>query len=115
MERSENMKTIKSKDTAAELVVMRVVYALGYRFRLHKLDLPGKPDLALDVRRKVILVHGCFSHGHNYPCEAQTLETNADYWHFKIARNCKLRARRKRHRSSGPAQLAYLYLLGSVS
>ncbi|WP_152978664.1 hypothetical protein [Pseudomonas mediterranea] len=67
MERSEIMRAVKSKDTATELVVMRVVYALGYRFRLHKLDLPGKPDLALVERRKVILVHGCFWHGHNYP------------------------------------------------
>lgn len=87
MERSEIMRAVKSKDTAPELVVRRIVYALGYRFRLHKLDLPGKPDLAFIGRRKVILVHGCFWHGHNCPRGARKPKTNADYWHFKIARN----------------------------
>ncbi|MGN8307932.1 hypothetical protein [Pseudomonas protegens] len=60
MERSEFMRAVMSDDTPPELVVRRIVYALGYRFRMHKLDLPGKPDLAFLVRRKVILVHGCF-------------------------------------------------------
>ncbi|MGC3306332.1 hypothetical protein ACPTFC_25365 [Pseudomonas aeruginosa] len=63
------MRSIKSEDTAPELAVRRIVSALGYRYRLHRQDLPGKPDLVFIGRRKVVFVHGCFWHGHSCPEE----------------------------------------------
>ena len=87
MERSEIMRTVKSRDTTPELVVRRLVYNLGYRFRLHRRDLPGKPDLVFIGRRKVIFVHGCFWHGHNCSRGAREPKTNTEYWHSKISRN----------------------------
>lgn len=87
MERTEIMRSVKSKDTAPELMVRRIVYALGFRFRLHRQNLPGKPDLAFIGRRKAIFVHGCFWHGHDCARGARKPKTNAEYWQFKIARN----------------------------
>jgi DNA mismatch endonuclease (patch repair protein) len=60
VERAEIMRAVKSKNTAPEIVVRRLVYVLGYRFKLHRRDLPGKPDLVFVGRRTVIFVHGCF-------------------------------------------------------
>ncbi|MFB8832019.1 very short patch repair endonuclease [Azotobacter sp. CWF10] len=65
----------------------RLVYALGYRFRLHRRDLPGKPDLVFIGRRRVIFVHGCFWHGHDCPRGVREPKTNTEYWHSKIACN----------------------------
>jgi DNA mismatch endonuclease, patch repair protein len=62
--RSENMRRIKSKDMKPELLIRKLAHGLGYRFRLHRRDLPGKPDLVFPGRKKVILVHGCFWHQH---------------------------------------------------
>lgn len=87
MDRSEIMRSIKSEDTAPELAVRRIVSALGYRYRLHRQDLPGKPDLVFIGRRKVVFVHGCFWHGHSCPRGARKPKTNGEYWHFKIERN----------------------------
>lgn len=87
MDRSEIMRTIKSRNTTPELIVRRLVYNLGYRFRLHRRDIPGKPDLVFIGRRKVIFVHGCFWHGHNCSRGAREPKTNAEYWHSKISRN----------------------------
>lgn len=64
IQRSENMRRIKSKNTKPELLVRRLVYQMGYRYRIHRKDLPGKPDLAFISKRKAIFVHGCFWHGH---------------------------------------------------
>lgn len=66
-ERSERMGKVRSTDTKPELVVRRLVHGMGYRYRLHRKDLPGKPDLVFPARRKVILVHGCFWHRHGDP------------------------------------------------
>ena len=63
-QRSANMRAIKHKDTAPEMMVRRLVHAMGFRFRLHRRDLPGKPDLVFGPRRKIIFVHGCYWHGH---------------------------------------------------
>jgi len=87
VERAEIMRAVKSKNTAPEIVVRRLVYALGYRFSLHRRDLPGKPDLVFIGRRAVIFVHGCFWHGHDCPRGAHKPKTNTGYWHSKIARN----------------------------
>lgn len=85
--RSRIMRAVGSRDTQAELVVRRAVHALGYRFRLYREDLPGKPDLALPRLQKVIFVHGCFWHGHDCPRGARVPRSNQDYWIAKIARN----------------------------
>lgn len=80
------MRAVKSKDTGPEMIVRRVTHALGYRYRLHRADLPGKPDLVFPGRRKVIFVHGCWWHGHDCPRGAREPATRRDYWLPKIAR-----------------------------
>lgn len=81
------MRAVKGRDTAPEMAVRRMLHANGYRYRLHRKDLPGKPDLTFPSRRKVVFVHGCFWHGH--PCLRgdRMPKTNADYWRRKIERN----------------------------
>src|ERR1700735_5319447 len=85
--RSSTMRAVKSKDTRPEMHVRRIVYALGYRYRLHRKDLPGKPDLAFIGRRKAIFVNGCFWHGHDCPRGSRAPKTNQAYWTAKISRN----------------------------
>ncbi len=86
-QRSAVMARVKGRDTKPEMVVRRHLHALGYRFRLHRKDLPGAPDLTLASRRKVIFVHGCFWHGHDCPRGARIPKQNRAYWEAKIARN----------------------------
>lgn len=86
MDRSANMRAIRSKGMRPELKVRSLVHTLGYRFRLHRKDLPGKPDLVFGPRRKVIFVHGCFWHSHN--CKtAHVPKSNREYWVPKLERN----------------------------
>ncbi|SRR5579883_1822765 len=87
--RSENMRRIKSKGMKPEMLVRRLVHGMGYRYRLHRPELPGKPDLVFPSRRKVIFVHGCFWHGHSDPgCpDRREPQSNRDYWLPKLARN----------------------------
>jgi len=80
------MSGIRSKDTKPELVVRRGLHARGFRFRLHARDLPGKPDLVLAKWRAVILVNGCFWHGHDCPL-FRLPATRQDFWREKIGRN----------------------------
>lgn len=87
------MRAVKSRDTKPELLVRRAAHALGYRFRLHRKDLPGSPDLVFPSRKKVIFVHGCFWHGHDCARGARMPKTNAEYWQAKIARNVARDAR----------------------
>jgi DNA mismatch endonuclease (patch repair protein) len=84
--RSELMKRIRSKDTSPELTVRKLVFSLGYRYRLHGKNLPGKPDLVFPGRRKVIFVNGCFWHCHNCK-EGRLPKSNLDYWLPKLQRN----------------------------
>ena len=84
---SERMRRIRKADTKPELVVRRLAHALNYRFRLHRRDLPGTPDLVFPSRRKVILVHGCFWHQHDCPLGRKQPSTNLHYWLPKLARN----------------------------
>src|SRR5450631_3740447 len=80
------MRAIRSKDMRPELKVRSLVHKLGYWFRLHRRDLPGKPDLVFAPRRKVIFVHGCFWHSHN--CRiAHVPKSNLSYWVPKLQRN----------------------------
>jgi DNA mismatch endonuclease (patch repair protein) len=81
------MRLVKSRDTAPELIVRRILTSLGYRYRLHRSDIPGKPDIAFIGRRKAIFVHGCFWHGHDCKRGARVPKTNAEYWRAKIKRN----------------------------
>ena len=88
--RSENMRRIRAKDMKPEMLVRRAVHALGYRFRLHRRDLPGNPDLVLPRHQKIILVHGCFWHGHADPAcvdGRRQPKSNLDYWLPKLSRN----------------------------
>lgn len=81
------MRSVRSRDTAPEMIVRRTVTALGYRYRLHKETLPGKPDLVFASRRKAIFVHGCFWHGHHCKRGAREPKANSEYWGAKIRRN----------------------------
>ncbi|MGA0533487.1 very short patch repair endonuclease [Hansschlegelia sp. KR7-227] len=92
-ERSAVMRAVKGRDTRPEMVVRRAAHALGYRFRLHRKDLPGSPDLVFPSRKKAIFVHGCFWHGHDCARGARMPKTNAEYWTVKIARNMARDAR----------------------
>jgi DNA mismatch endonuclease (patch repair protein) len=86
MDRSANMRAIRSQDMKPELAVRSLVHRMGYRFRLHRHNLPGRPDLVFPVRKKVIFVHGCFWHSHN--CKtAHVPKSNRDYWGPKLERN----------------------------
>lgn len=86
-QRSRVMASVKGKNTKPEMLVRRLAHALGYRFRLHRKDLPGAPDLVFPSRRKVVFVHGCFWHGHDCARGARRPKANADYWRNKISRN----------------------------
>lgn len=83
------MRAIRSKDTKPELAIRRLVHGMGYRYRLHRHDLPGRPDLVFPGRRKVLFVHGCFWHGHPDPrCKrSHHPKTNRGYWAPKLRRN----------------------------
>ena len=85
--RSAVMRRVKGRDTSPELVVRRALWRLGARFRLHRRDLPGSPDVVLPGRRLAIFVHGCFWHGHDCPRGARVPKANQDYWLAKIGRN----------------------------
>ena len=86
--RSEIMSHIRAQDTAPEMRVRRVLHKMGYRFRLHRKDLPGKPDIVLPKLRTVIHVHGCFWHGHTCG-EGHVPKTNRRYWMPKLKRNTR--------------------------
>ena len=85
--RRRTMQAVKSKDTAPELIVRRLLHARGYRYRLHNDALPGCPDLVFPSKRKIIFIHGCFWHGHNCRRGSRVPKTNTEYWRNKVARN----------------------------
>jgi DNA mismatch endonuclease (patch repair protein) len=88
-QRSRNMAAVRNKNTAPEMVARKAAHRLGLRFRLHRTDLPGSPDIVLPKHRTVVFVHGCFWHGHG--CSRSKLpRTNVRFWTEKIERN-KLR------------------------
>ena len=92
---SARMRRIRKVDTKPEMVVRKLVHGMGYRYRLHRRDLPGTPDLVFPRMRKVIFVNGCFWHQHDCPLGAKQPSTNRDYWLPKLARNVE-RDRRSR-------------------
>jgi DNA mismatch endonuclease, patch repair protein len=86
-QRSAVMRAVKSANTTPELAVRRAAHALGLRFRLHRINLPGKPDLVFPARKAALFVHGCFWHGHHCTRGARMPASNRGYWTAKIARN----------------------------
>lgn len=81
------MRAVKGRNTTPEMIVRRMVHAMGKRYRLHRDDLPGKPDLTFHGARKIIFVHGCFWHGHDCKRGDRPPKDNAEYWVKKISRN----------------------------
>ncbi len=94
--RSALMAKVKGKDTGPELAVRRIAHALGFRFRLHRRDLPGSPDLVFPSRRAVVFVHGCFWHRHPGCAKASSPKTRKAFWTAKFAANVARDARVKR-------------------
>lgn len=86
-ERSEVMRRVRSKDTKPEVFVRSVLHRMGYRFRLHRKDLPGNPDIVLPKHRTSVFVHGCFWHQHPGCRKATVPQNNHDYWERKLSRN----------------------------
>ncbi|TVM33820.1 very short patch repair endonuclease [Oceanidesulfovibrio marinus] len=87
--RSEIMSKIRGKDTKPEKIVRSLLHSMGYRFRLHRKDLPGKPDIVLPKYKTVIFVHGCFWHGHSICQDGHIPKSNSDYWKSKIDNNIR--------------------------
>src|SRR5690348_9565964 len=85
--RSAHMRRIRKTNTKPELAVRRVAHRMGYRYRLHRRDLPGTPDLVFPSRRKIIQVHGCFWHQHSGCRLARVPKSRPDYWLPKLRRN----------------------------
>ncbi|MGW8289213.1 MAG: very short patch repair endonuclease [Candidatus Bathyarchaeia archaeon] len=86
-QRSRNMTAIRSKNTKPELIVRKVAHSLGFRYRLHRKDLPGKPDLVFPRRKKVIFVNGCYWHLHTCKYGKVQPQTNANFWQMKRESN----------------------------
>jgi DNA mismatch endonuclease (patch repair protein) len=85
--RSAVMRRVKGRDTTPEMLVRRVLTKLGARYRLHRKDLPGSPDVVMPGRRLALFVHGCFWHGHDCARGARVPKQNRDYWTAKVGRN----------------------------
>jgi DNA mismatch endonuclease (patch repair protein) len=81
------MRAVKSRDTTPERLVRKLLRPIAPGYRLHRKDIPGRPDIAYPGRRIAIFVHGCFWHGHDCARGARSPKANADYWSAKIARN----------------------------
>lgn len=94
--RSWNMGRISGKDTGPELVVRRVLHRLGFRFRLHRKDLPGRPDIVLPGRATVVFVHGCFWHRHRNCRFAYTPKSRLEFWTAKFESNVERDRRNQR-------------------
>jgi DNA mismatch endonuclease (patch repair protein) len=99
---TERMQRIRKTDTKPEMIVRRVVHAMGYRYRLHQSNLPGSPDIVLPRHRKVILVHGCFWHRHSCADGRKLPRSKPEYWGPKLERN----------RRRDKANIARLHKLG---
>jgi DNA mismatch endonuclease (patch repair protein) len=83
------MRRIRSANTKLEMAVRSLAHRLGFRFRLHRRDLPGRPDLVFPSKRKIIFVHGCFWHQHRGCIDGRTQKSNTRYWFPKLSNNKK--------------------------
>lgn len=99
MDRSANMRAIRSTGMKPEMAVRKLVHGAGYRYRLHRYDLPGRPDLVFPSKKKIVFVHGCYWHQHgDKKCKlTHNPKTNSSYWLPKLARN---KARDTEHRKN---------------
>jgi DNA mismatch endonuclease (patch repair protein) len=86
-QRSANMGRVRNKNTKPELLVRSVLHRAGYRFRLHRRDLPGSPDIVLPKWKTAVFVHGCFWHGHEGCRRSKLPATRTDFWQAKVERN----------------------------
>jgi len=86
-QRRRAMASVKSEDTVPEMRIRRLLFSLGYRYRLHRKDLPGKPDIVFPLRQKAIFIHGCFWHGHQCKHGSVLPKSNTGYWLPKLERN----------------------------
>lgn len=93
-DRSRIMRAVGREDTTPELSVRRIAHKLGFRFRLHRKDLPGSPDIIFPKHRLCLFVHGCFWHRHHGCRKATTPKSNAAFWMDKFARNVERDARK---------------------
>lgn len=91
--RSRLMSRIRGKDTAPEMAVRSTLHRLGYRYRLHVKDLPGKPDIVFPALRKALFVHGCYWHGHSCRLGLAQSKSNVEFWSGKLASNTSRDAR----------------------
>ena len=98
--RRRTMQAVKSKNTKPEMAIRRLLHAAGYRYRLHRKDLPGRPDIVFVSRRKIVLVHGCFWHGHKCELGDRPPKSNVAFWEEKFRKNKErdIRNRRKLRR-----------------
>ena len=87
--RRQIMSSVKGQDSGAEKLVRRMIHGLGFRFRLHRADLPGKPDVVLPRHRKIVFVHGCFWHGHSGCSRSKRPSTNLEFWNKKLDGNVR--------------------------
>ena len=94
--RSWIMSRVKGRDTKPEILVRSVIHRMGYRFRIHRRDLPGNPDIVLPRHGKVIFVHGCFWHGHKRCLRSKRPTTNKGFWNEKLDRNVERDKRLRR-------------------
>jgi len=85
--RSRIMSRVRGKNTKPEIIIRSLLHNMGYRFRLHRKDLPGKPDITLPKYKKIILVHGCFWHGHVGCSRSRRPSTNQKFWNKKLDKN----------------------------
>lgn len=86
-ERSERMARIKAKNTTPEMKLRKLVYGMGFRYRIHDRRLPGRPDLVFQGRRAVIFIHGCFWHRHSGCRLARIPKSNVEFWSNKLEKN----------------------------
>lgn len=101
-QRSEIMARVRSKNTRPELAVRRLLHGMGYRFRLHRASLPGKPDIVLPRHRVAVFVHGCFWHRHAGCAATRTPKSRVAFWREKFESNVKRdRAARRKLRGDG--------------
>src|SRR4051812_42381531 len=89
VKRSEVMRSVRSKNTKPELVVRRLLHRMGCRFRIHRKDLPGHPDIVLPKYRKIVFIHGCFWHQHQGCKRSARPASHADFWGRKLDRNVR--------------------------
>lgn len=94
--RSEIMARVRGTNTAPELAVRRLAHQLGYRFRVHRRDLPGRPDMVFAGRRKVVFVHGCFWHRHSGCVRTRMPKTREEFWQAKFDGNVRRDRRNER-------------------